>query len=229
MRTVRLTLALLASTTLAGASALPAADADVPAGVRELLDPVAVARSVCGPTPKHRTEAFKPGVQLAAAQAAAVAGPLRDEAPPLWDNLGGLSWTVTTRGEAAQPYFDQGLRLAYGFNHGEARRAFRAAQAADPGCAMCYWGEAWVWVRTSTSRWRRRRGARVRGCGEGRGTGGAASPREQAVIRALARRYSPDPAADRKALDSPTPTAWPRPRGSSRRRARSRSSSPTRS
>jgi hypothetical protein len=72
MRTIRLSLALLATTALTGTSALPAADADaVPPSVRELLDPVAVARSACGPTPKHRTEAFKPGVQLAAAAAAA--------------------------------------------------------------------------------------------------------------------------------------------------------------
>jgi hypothetical protein len=202
MRTVRLTLALLASTTLAGASALPAADADVPAGVRELLDPVAVARSVCGPTPKHRTEAFKPGVQLAAAAAAAaqVAGPV---APlPLWDNLGRLTWAVTTRSEVAQRYFDQGLRLAYGFNHGEARRAFRAAQAADPGCAMCYWGEAWVlgpninqpMAPTAVE-------PAFAAVAKAAALASTASPREQAVIRALARRYSPDPAADRKALD----------------------------
>ena len=86
----RLTLALLATTTLAGAASLPAADvADVPAGLRELLDPVAGARSVCGPTPKHRTEAFKPGVQLAAAAAATAAGPAAEAARPC-----GTSWAA---------------------------------------------------------------------------------------------------------------------------------------
>ena len=40
--------------------------------------------------------------------------------------------------------FDQGLRLTYAFNHGEALRAYRKARTLDPNCAMCYWGEALV-------------------------------------------------------------------------------------
>ena len=44
----------------------------------------------------------------------------------------------------AQQYFDQGIRLAFAFNHAEARRAFRKAQRLDPACAMCYWGEGLV-------------------------------------------------------------------------------------
>src|SRR3954453_5508108 len=63
---------------------------------------------------------------------------------PLWSNLGTVSYPVATASPLAQRYFDQGLRLAYGFNHAEARRAFRKAQQIDPGCAMCYWGEALV-------------------------------------------------------------------------------------
>jgi hypothetical protein len=39
-------------------------------------------------------------------------------------NLTGIGST----NERAQAYFDQGLRLAYAFNHGEAQRAFRMAQ-----------------------------------------------------------------------------------------------------
>jgi hypothetical protein len=39
----------------------------------------------------------------------------------------------------AQAYVDQGMRLAFGFNHAEAQRAFRAAQKLDPRCAMCFW------------------------------------------------------------------------------------------
>src|SRR5690606_12079493 len=36
----------------------------------------------------------------------------------------------------------QGMVLAFGFNHAEAVRSFRAAQRLDPSCAMCFWGEA---------------------------------------------------------------------------------------
>jgi len=32
--------------------------------------------------------------------------------------------------------------LAFGFNHAESIRSFRAAQRLDPDCAMCFWGEA---------------------------------------------------------------------------------------
>src|SRR5262245_62063925 len=64
--------------------------------------------------------------------------------PPLWDGLGFITYKITTSNAAAQGYFDQGLRLTYAFNHGEAQRAFRKAQKLDPTCAMCFWGEALV-------------------------------------------------------------------------------------
>lgn len=62
----------------------------------------------------------------------------------LYDGLGDQSRTITTNVPLAQRYFDQGLRLTYGFGHGEAVRSFRAALAADPACAMCAWGAAWA-------------------------------------------------------------------------------------
>ena len=67
-----------------------------------------------------------------------------DPEVPLYDDLGNLSYPINTNSQTAQQYFDQGLRLTYAFNHGEALRAFRAAQRQDPDCAMCYWGEAFV-------------------------------------------------------------------------------------
>ena len=63
---------------------------------------------------------------------------------PLYANLGALAFKVGTREPQAQAYFDQGMRLAFGFNHAEAQRAFRAAQQLDPNCAMCFWGEALI-------------------------------------------------------------------------------------
>jgi len=67
-----------------------------------------------------------------------------DVAPPIHDNLGDYSRSITTTSDEAKAYFDQGLRLGYGFSRDEAARSFRAAQAADPECAICYWGEAWA-------------------------------------------------------------------------------------
>jgi tetratricopeptide (TPR) repeat protein len=65
-------------------------------------------------------------------------------AVPLFTDLGAHHHTVTTSSEDAQKYFDQGLRLVYGFNHDEAERAFREAVRLDPNCAMAWWGIAYV-------------------------------------------------------------------------------------
>ena len=43
----------------------------------------------------------------------------------------------------AQGLFAQGVQQAYAFNEGEAVRAFKAALALDPSCALCAWGVAW--------------------------------------------------------------------------------------
>jgi hypothetical protein len=103
-----------------------------------LLAPPAAAQ---GQQPRTEVAPFQHGVH-----AGAGGGPTAyDEAtPPLFDNLGKHTWKVTTKNPEAQAFFDQGLRLAYGFNHAEARRAFRQAQRLDPSCAMCFWGEAFV-------------------------------------------------------------------------------------
>src|SRR4029078_12736742 len=73
-----------------------------------------------------------------------VAAPPEKADVPFWAGLGSHTYKITTSNPLAQKYFDQGLALAYGFNHWEARRAFLAAQKADPNCAMCFWGEALV-------------------------------------------------------------------------------------
>ena len=61
---------------------------------------------------------------------------------PLFEGMGDYHMPVTTADPDAQRYFDQGMVLAFGFNHAESIRSFRAAQTLDPGCAMCFWGEA---------------------------------------------------------------------------------------
>ena len=61
---------------------------------------------------------------------------------PLIAGLGDHHFKVTTSVPAAQEYFDQGLRLLYGFNHCEAERSFLEAGRRDPTCAMAFWGVA---------------------------------------------------------------------------------------
>ncbi len=67
-----------------------------------------------------------------------------DKQAPLFDNLGTLDFPITTNSELAQKYFNQGVILAYGFNHEEAFRSFEEAARLDTNCAMAYWGMAYV-------------------------------------------------------------------------------------
>ena len=64
---------------------------------------------------------------------------------PLYTDLGTHHKDIGTKVVAAQQYFDQGLRLVYGFNHPEAIRSFARAAELDPTCAMCYWGLAYAY------------------------------------------------------------------------------------
>src|SRR5215468_6495426 len=64
---------------------------------------------------------------------------------PLLDGLGDLHHPITTESKEAQRYFDQGLRLLFGFNHKEAIRSFRSAAVVDPKCAMAHWGAAYAY------------------------------------------------------------------------------------
>jgi tetratricopeptide (TPR) repeat protein len=74
---------------------------------------------------------------------AAQPGPGGQLAPRL-QNLGAHTFKVTTRSARAQQFINQGINLAYGFNHAEAARAFAEAARLDPSCAMAYWGHALV-------------------------------------------------------------------------------------
>src|SRR5262245_37054324 len=76
-------------------------------------------------------------------EAAAKPAPGGEMAPRL-QNLGTYTFKVTTKSKQAQAFVNQGLNLAYGFNHAEAGRAFKEAARLDPGLAMAYWGEAYV-------------------------------------------------------------------------------------
>jgi tetratricopeptide (TPR) repeat protein len=56
--------------------------------------------------------------------------------------LGDSHLKITTKSEAAQAYFDQGLSLLHCFWDFEAYRAFKEAARLDPDAAMAYWGIA---------------------------------------------------------------------------------------
>jgi hypothetical protein len=47
-----------------------------------------------------------------------------DNKAPLFEGLGDLHFPVSTKDTLAQKYINQGIILAYGFNHAEAARSF---------------------------------------------------------------------------------------------------------
>lgn len=171
------------------------------------FDPLFAGGAVCGGTPAGRpplldrlvlaqaeTKPFQPGQQL---PAKAAEGP-----PPLYRDLGSLHVPVTTRNAKAQAYFDQGLRLTFAFNHAEAARAFRAAQQHDPQCAMCHWGEALVLgPNINAPMFPQAVAPAAAAAKRAMALVDKAAPHEQALIRAVARRYDTAPGADRAALD----------------------------
>jgi hypothetical protein len=57
----------------------------------------------------------------------------------LLGNLGNYRRPITASAEA-QPFFDEGLTLLYGFNHEEAFRSFERAAVLDPKAPMPHWG-----------------------------------------------------------------------------------------
>jgi tetratricopeptide (TPR) repeat protein len=127
---------------------------------------------------------------------------LADANPILMDNLGTMHYAVTTSVPEAQKFFNQGLRLAFAFNHAEALRAFRKARTLDPGCAMCYWGEALVMGPNINAPMD---GASVapafEAAGKAKAAAAKATAKERALIEAVVARYSADEKADRAALD----------------------------
>jgi tetratricopeptide (TPR) repeat protein len=120
----------------------------------------------------------------------------------LFDDLGNLHHPISTNSKLAQRYFDQGLTLAYGFNHAEAARSFQEAAKLDPECAICYWGVALVLgpninapmePEAVSEAWRSLQQALK--------LSKNASDKEKAYIQALAKRYPSQPVDDRKSFD----------------------------
>ena len=118
-------------------------------------------------------------------------------------DLGSHTRPVTTDSAQAQEWFGRGLVWAYAFNHEEAEACFERAAAADPGCAMAYWGLAYAVGPNYNKPWE------AFGEGEapaeisralaalGDATGRPTAPVESALLRAMAARYpAAAPASD---------------------------------
>ncbi len=109
----------------------------------------------------------------------------------IFDGLGTYHRRISTSSPAAQRYFDQGMRLLWGFNHDESTRSFAQALALDPSCAMCAWGVALTVGPNYNLPMLAQPRAKVafEATGRAQHLAGSATPVEQALIAALALRY----------------------------------------
>ena len=116
---------------------------------------------------------------------------------PLFKGLGNLRYTITTKSSKAQQYFNQGLKLLYAFNHGEAGRSFKAAIKADSTCAMAYWGLGMVLGPNYNAALNPTSLADINeAMDKAILFAVTVSLKEQALIRALSRRFPRKPADD---------------------------------
>ena len=133
------------------------------------------------------------------------AGPALNHADmvPLYTELGSHHKRISTKVPAAQQYFDQGLRLVYGFNHAEAIRSFTRAAELDPSCAMCYWGIALAYGPHVNAPMDAISGvAAYAAVQKALSLTSHTTASEHAYIEALAQRYEADPPTDRVRLDT---------------------------
>jgi tetratricopeptide (TPR) repeat protein len=109
----------------------------------------------------------------------------------LFAGLGDLHRAVNTNSPQAQAYFDQGMRFLWAFNHDEATRSFAKAAQLDPQCAMCWWGVALtVGPNYNLPMMAEPRAAVAwNALQQAQKYAGQATPVEQALIGALAKRY----------------------------------------
>jgi tetratricopeptide (TPR) repeat protein len=161
-----------------------------------------IALSAYGDAPAEAQSSSVAAASMTDAEMAKMAG------APLFDGMDAYNRKISTSSEAANRYFDQGMVLAFGFNHAESIRSFRAAQRLDPDCAMCFWGEA---LATGPNINVTSKGKAVMSEADRKSAFAAinralalkntATPLEQALIEAQSKRYNGDAATDRSPLD----------------------------
>jgi tetratricopeptide (TPR) repeat protein len=126
-----------------------------------------------------------------------------DNIAPLFDGLGDLVFPVSTKDTLVQKYINQGMTLAYGFNHAESARSFYYATKLDPNCAMAFWGYAYVLgpnynAGMESDNYERAYQAIQSALEVSKRN---STEKERELIKALSQRYVNDPIDDRSSLD----------------------------
>lgn len=117
------------------------------------------------------------------------------------EGWGTYSWQITTTSDSAQFYFNQGINMYYAFHIVESRASFEKAASFDPDCAMAWWGKAlalgpnindFIYQAPKDAYPAAQKAKQLMEKG---------SSLEQALIGAIAIRYSSDTMADQNKLN----------------------------
>ncbi len=126
----------------------------------------------------------------------------KDNIAPLFDGFDAINYPITTKNPLVQRYFNQGMVMAYGFNHAEAARSFYYATKLDPECAMTFFGYAYVLGPNYNAGMEDDNYKRAyKAIQTAKKLSVNATPKEQAFINAMATRYTKEPPEDRSQLD----------------------------
>ncbi len=125
------------------------------------------------------------------------------EKAPLFDDLGDFNFPIESDKKVVQQYFNQGLLLAYGFNHAESARSFYHATQLEPDCPMAHWGFAYVLgpnynAGMEPDNYPRAYASLQRALNL---IDDQTPAKEKALIEALGQRYRAEAPADRSELD----------------------------
>ena len=126
----------------------------------------------------------------------------KDNVAPLLEGYDVINYPITTQKDLVQKYFNQGMALAYAFNHAEAARSFHYATKLDPTCAMAYLGFAYVLGPNYNAGMEPDNYKRAyEAIQKAKTLSVNASKKEKQFIDAMAKRYAPEPPEDRSQLD----------------------------
>ena len=138
------------------------------------------------PVPQHKHYEKPPEASVPPAPGQPVA--------PRLQNLGVHTFPITTKVPRAQTFMNQGMNLAWAFNHAEAARSFSEVARLDPSNPMAYWGHALVLgpnINASMEAADEPKALEL--VKKAQSLASSATPRERAFITAVAARYTGKP------------------------------------
>ena len=155
---------------------------------KPFIDPVTLSQSMCSGRSSQAS--------AAALETAANLNPGFDYGKPFRlpsEVTDHFHYPISTASREAQLWFDHGLAHMANFNHDEAIASFRKAQASDPNCAMCFWGEGLSFGGNINIPFDANRGAAgLVATGKAQALLDGANERETMLIKALGTRYGVD-------------------------------------